>query len=93
MAPGTLTSGPKPTIKGKAKVGEKLKVKGASFSPGGAAMSYQWYVNGKAIKGADDASFKLTAKQKGKKVTVKVTATLTGYTPLTVATAPTGKVT
>ena len=43
-------------------------------------MKYQWLRNGKAIKKATKASYKLTAKDKGKKVSVKVTYSKAGLT-------------
>jgi hypothetical protein len=69
---------PKPKITGKAKVGKKLKVKVGTWSPK-PNFTYQWYANGKAIKGATKASLKLKKAQKGKKITVKVTAKKAGF--------------
>jgi hypothetical protein len=69
---------PVPKISGKAKVGKTLKAKVGTWKPK-PKFTYQWYANGKAIKGAKKASLKLKKAQKGKRITVKVTATKKGY--------------
>jgi hypothetical protein len=89
VAGGAISSSGKPAISGKAVVGKTLKVKAGSYSPDGTTLAYQWLANGKAIKGATGASFKLTKKQKGKKLSVRIVATTPGYDPLTVTTAAT----
>jgi exonuclease III len=87
-----FTKTPKPTISGKAKVGKKLKVKTGTWSPTPAAFKYQWYANGKAIKGATGSSYKIAKKYKGKAISVKVTATKTGYKNASKTSARTAKV-
>ena len=92
VGPGVLAVGTKPAVNGKPLVGKKLKLTSGRFSPGGATASYQWLAGGKPIKGATGTSLKLKAKQKGKKITVRVTVRLAGYANLVVTTAPTKKV-
>jgi len=70
-----------PTISGTAKVGKTLTAKVSTKTPG-ATLSYQWYRSGKAISGANKASYKLVKADKRKKVSVTVTANLTNYTSL-----------
>ena len=82
----------KPTISGKAIVGKKLTVKPGSWTPGSVKLTYRWLANGVAVKKATKSSFVLTAKQVGKRITVKVTASAPGYTSLSVTTARTAKV-
>ena len=81
VQPGTIAT-TRPTIHGKAKVGKKLTAEPGTWSANGTAvtLAYQWFVNGKAIKGATKAKLKLTKKLKGKKVTVQVTGSAAGYT-------------
>ncbi|PKQ32282.1 MAG: hypothetical protein CVT62_04480 [Actinobacteria bacterium HGW-Actinobacteria-2] len=74
----SFTKSSTPTISGTAKVGKTLKAKAGIWSPT-AAFSYQWYANGKAIKGATKSSYKIAKSYKGKKLTVKVTASKAGY--------------
>jgi len=64
-------------IKGKLKVGKTLKAK-VSTSTKGVKFSYTWYRNGKMIKGATKASYKLKKADRGKKITVKITARKSG---------------
>jgi hypothetical protein len=78
----------KPVIKGKAKVGQKLKAKAGAWSPK-PALSYQWYRGGKAIAKATAATYKVKAADKGKRLTVKVTASKAGYATAVKASAKT----
>ncbi|MDR0504896.1 MAG: carboxypeptidase-like regulatory domain-containing protein, partial [Bifidobacteriaceae bacterium] len=79
----SLTKTPKPSISGKAKVGKTLTAKAGTWQTG-VTKAYQWFANGKAIKGATKAKLKLTKKLSGKRITVKVTGSLSGYVSKTV---------
>jgi hypothetical protein len=68
-----------PKIKGTLKVGKKLSVNLGTWSPK-PTYKYQWYANGKVIKGATKPTLVLKKAQKGKSITVKVTATKANYT-------------
>ncbi|MCX4396004.1 hypothetical protein [Streptomyces sp. NBC_01767] len=68
-----------PTISGTAKVGRTLKAAKGSWTPAPTSYGYQWYANGKAISGATKSSLTLKSAQRGKKITVKVTARRTGH--------------
>ncbi|MDR1043256.1 MAG: hypothetical protein LBL54_05060, partial [Clostridiales Family XIII bacterium] len=46
----------------------------------GVKYKYQWLRNGKAIKKATKSSYKITKADKNKKISVKVTGTVEGYT-------------
>ncbi len=81
-----VDSSSKPKVQGKKKVGSTLKAKVASWIPAGASVKYQWLANGKAIKKATKAKLKVTKKLKGKKVSLKVTATSPGSLPATTVT-------
>ncbi|MDQ6522807.1 hypothetical protein RB608_04305 [Nocardioides sp. LHD-245] len=72
-------------VKGTARAGAKLKAKATGWD--GVTLSYRWYRNGKAVKPAkkaSKASYRLTKKDRGKRITVVVTATKTSYLPATV---------
>ena len=60
---------------------QKGKTVKAEVSPWvtGAKISYSWLANGKKIKGATNRTFKIGAKQLGKKLTVVVTQKAFGY--------------
>lgn len=64
---------------GTKKVGKTLKVSKGTWSAGPTTFTYKWSRNGKAIKGATKSHYKLTSKDKGKRITVKVTASGLGH--------------
>lgn len=66
-----------PKITGRAKVGGKLT--GHETRPAGATLAYQWMANGKAIAGATGSKLKVTKSLKGKRVSLRVVATKSGY--------------
>jgi hypothetical protein len=68
----------KPALSGPHKVGKAEKVSHGSWSPKATSYSYQWLLNGSKIKGATKSSYKLIAKDKGKKISCKVTAKKSG---------------
>ena len=92
VKPGTIKVTKKPKVSGTAKVAKRLKVSKGSYKPKSVKVSYQWLRGSKAIKGATKASYKVKAKDKGKKLSVKVTVKKAGYKNLTVTTAKTAKV-
>jgi hypothetical protein len=80
-----LKSGPKFTVKvtGTLQVGKKIKAVPAKAVKAKAwKKSYQWLRNGKPIAGkaAKKATYKLTKKDQGKKISVQVTVKRQGYT-------------
>jgi hypothetical protein len=88
--PGKLTA-PKPQISGQAKVGKTLAAKAGSWTRG-TKLAYHWSANGKRIKGAVKVRLKLVKALKGKKISVEVTGTTTGYTTVTKESKQTAKV-
>ncbi len=66
-----------PAINGTLKVGQTLSY---TLNPNyeGATATQQWLRNGTAIKGATKATYKLTSSDRGKQISVKVTAKRTG---------------
>lgn len=67
-----------PTITGTAKAGKTLTAHRGTWVPT-PSFTYRWYRNGAAISGATHSTYTLTASDKGKSITVKVTGTKTGY--------------
>ncbi|WP_091187240.1 fibronectin type III domain-containing protein [Microlunatus flavus] len=72
-------------INGSGRVGKTLSVHATPWLAGSypttrASLSYQWKRNGKAIKGATKTKYKLGKADKGKKITITVTAKRYGYT-------------
>jgi hypothetical protein len=89
---GTLTA-PTPSIAGKAKVGRTLRATAGKWGPQPVTLSYQWFRDGKPIKRATRAAYPLTAKDRGHKITVRVTGVKAGYATATRASKATKKVT
>lgn len=86
----------KPLLSGIAKVGRTLQSLAPTFTADGDALtptlSYQWLRSGTAISGATGETYLLTAADKGKKISLKVTATLAGYQTRTVTSAATAAI-
>jgi alpha-L-rhamnosidase len=75
---GTLLPTALPKITGRAKVGSTLTSSAGAW-PAGAAVSYQWNRDGKAIAGATGSAYRLIGKDAKAKVSVTVTAKVAGY--------------
>ena len=69
------------SISGTPQVGKVLTAHRGVWKPAPSSFTFQWYRNGVAILGANGTTYKLTSADKGKKVTVKVTAKKAGYLP------------
>lgn len=73
-------SAPAPTITGTPKVGATLRVVRGTWTPQPTTAAYQWKVDGKSVKGATRSFFKVPSSARGKRVTVVVTGSASGYT-------------
>ncbi|MDF9749099.1 hypothetical protein [Arthrobacter sp. ES3-54] len=82
-----------PTLSGTAKVGSTLTATSGTWSPVPVALTYQWYRSGVAITGTNLPSYKLTASDIGKSITVRVTGKQAGFTTTSKTSAPTIAVT
>ncbi len=82
----------KPTISGKAAFNSTLTAKKGTWNVSGASYKYQWLRDGKAIKGATKAKYKLKVADVGKQISVKVTASKSGHASGSSTTAKTKKV-
>jgi len=87
---GTLTA-PTPKISGTSKVGKKLTAKPGTWTSG-TKLTYRWKANGKSISGATKSTYKIAKKYKGKKITVTVTGSKSGYTTVSKTSKSTSKV-
>ncbi len=81
----------RPRVVGRARVGKVLRVRGAKWNVK-PKVKYQWLRNRKPIKGAAKARYRLTAKDRKKRISVRVTASRPGYQKLVVVTKATAKV-
>jgi hypothetical protein len=79
----TFTNTAKPKISGTAKVGSTLTCRPGSWSPSPAKTTIQWLRDGKAIKKAKKAKYKVAAADAKHKLSCKVTASSPGYVTAT----------
>ncbi|TFD62809.1 hypothetical protein E3T39_02470 [Cryobacterium suzukii] len=91
VEPGKLI-GPIPSISGVAKVGQQLVAVPGVWTPT-ASLNYQWFRGGTPVSGATAATYALTSMDRNYRMTVTVTATLTGYLSVVKKSAATPKVT
>jgi hypothetical protein len=82
-----------PRITGTTKVDYTLTATPGTWSPAPVNLSYQWYRAGIAITGATATTYKLTATDAGKTITVRVIGRKTGYTAVGKTSAPTAAIT
>ena len=89
LQPGTVT------VSGKAAIGEMLTATVAGW-PEGAELSYQWasaqLYNGGTIEGATNNTYKVTAAEAQRFISVAVTGTIDGFAASTVYSEPTAVV-
>jgi hypothetical protein len=86
-----------PKITGKVQVGRRLTAKPGTWKAGGVTLRgnhlhYQWYANGKRIRGATHATYTIGAARRGKKLTVTIKGSSTGYASVTRSSKHTAKV-
>jgi hypothetical protein len=94
---GTITVGAvfsvprSPSVSGTPQVGKTLTAVRGPWTPSPTKTTYQWRVNGRAVSGATSSAWKVTSSAKGKKVSVAITGSKSGYLTRTLvspATAP-----
>lgn len=70
----------RPTLTGTPRVGRTLKIRSkGAWTPRPPAYRYQWLRNGKVIKNATKASYRLTTKDRRKKMSVRVSVQRPGH--------------
>ena len=87
---GELAPLTRPKVSGTARLGKTLKA--TVTAPAGASLDYQWLRGGKPVKGATSRTYRLTKKDRGKKLSVRVTATRAGYLPRSATSQKTSKI-
>lgn len=86
-----ILAAPVPRITGSTLFGSRLTAVSGTWTSG-TKLSYQWYANGKAIKGATGSTLLLSAATVRSRITVKVTGTKSGYISAAKVSASTGVV-
>ena len=77
----SFTTGARPGIKGKAKVGKRLVASAGTWTPAPQKVRYQWLRNGKKIKRATRPAYRVTKADRGRRLAVRVVVTRAGYRP------------
>jgi hypothetical protein len=79
--PASLSVVTAPKVTGSMKRGTKAKAYAGTWSPTPTRFTYKWFKNGKRISGATKATFTIPRSfKKGTRISVKVTASKSGYT-------------
>ena len=73
-----VTNTKRSSFTGTTKVGKKLSARVGAWTPAATSYSYRWVRNGVPISGATAKTYKLTKSDKGKKISVQVTAKRSG---------------
>ncbi|WP_166139387.1 hypothetical protein [Nocardioides ochotonae] len=89
--PDPAVAGSTPLVTGRAQVGVRLTADAGSWSAG-ASLGYQWLRGNQPIVGATRASHVVTAADRGRRLRVRVSGTLAGYTTTVLVSAPTASV-
>lgn len=92
VAQGSLKVSRNASIRGKLRVRQVLSAVPVFTSPSAGQVSYQWLRNGKLIRGAASARYKLRAVDKGKRIGVRVRVTRAAYAPVVKTVTRVGKV-
>ena len=78
IAAGTMRA-PQLTLVGTPRVNQELFIKGLSWHPYYASLAFQWYSNGKVIKGATARTYVPQSRDWHTSISVKVRATSAGF--------------
>lgn len=92
LAPGALTNTGAPTVSGAPVVGGTLTASTGTWSPTPGGHAFQWYADGAVIDGATRPTLVPDASLVGKRLSVKVTATASGYASAAATSAQTAAV-
>lgn len=90
---GGLFAAPAPRISGTAQVGKKLTASRGTWTPSPTAVTYVWKAGATVLKSGTANWLTVPASAKGKRITVSVTGSRSGYTSKTVTSAQTSTVT
>jgi len=88
VAPGVFVANRAPALSGSPQVGRAFTVSLGSWAPAPSHFAVQWYLDGKAIKGATRKTFTPRPSDLGKKLTARVTVTRAAFTTSTVTLTP-----
>ncbi|MEV0972492.1 N-acetylmuramoyl-L-alanine amidase [Microtetraspora glauca] len=79
VGPGTFSSVEKPKVTGVPKIGWSLKASPGTWAPAAEKVSYQWLRDGLPIADATAETYHIKGHDRGAHLSVRVTASATGY--------------
>jgi hypothetical protein len=89
----SLTATPTPKISGTLRVDSTLTALPGTWSPSPVTLKYQWRRDGSAISGATSSTYRLGQADIGKRISVTVTGSKTGYTTVSKTSVQTSAIT
>jgi hypothetical protein len=92
VQPGSIRIVSTPTIRGAARVGKKLTVSAGQTAPTGIKVTFQWVRGGTVVKESSAAGYRITRADLGRRLWVRATYSLPGYTDRVVKTSRTDRV-
>jgi len=87
-----FTQSPTPTITGSTILGQTLTASVTGWNPQPTGFTYQWLRNGSNINRATGSTYTLTSADLGRLISVRVVATLSGYTTTPVTSTQTSAI-
>ncbi|AWF99731.1 hypothetical protein BEH61_14590 [Clavibacter michiganensis subsp. insidiosus] len=92
-AAAPFTTATSPVITGTAVVGASLAVDIGDWTPSPDAIAYRWWADGVTVTGETGPRYVVRSADLGKKITVTITASRSGYATLSKSSAATARVT
>lgn len=87
VARGTFAKRSNPKVSGTMRVGRTLSVRRGSWSPQPTKYRYQWLRDGQVVKGATKAHYRVTARDRHHRISVRLTLKASRYENRTVTSA------
>lgn len=84
VAEGTFARHSSPKVRGSLRVGSMLSVQRGTWSPQPTRYRYQWLRDGQVVKGATNAHYRVTAKDRHHRISVRITLKASRYETRTV---------
>ncbi len=89
---GTMDVVSRPTVAGRARVGEVLELQPGAWSPAPQEVRVRWFADGEPIAGATGQRLRVVPDLVGDRITVRTRALREGYRPSPVTSSPTAAV-
>ncbi len=87
VATGRINVSAAPSITGKLMLGAKLSIRSGTYGPTSASVRNQWLRDGVAISGATGRTYRVSARDLGRRLSVRATIKAAGYSSRTAVSA------